>query len=85
MYKSETLINTCTGQPRYSTRRYNTNLDTARSCFGPNFSPKPPFFVFFYTMKSSHLEKNLSYRLVNTVRISVNTVVVIIKMGTYPN
>ena len=32
-------------------------------------------------MKSSHIEKNLSYRLVNTVEISVNTVVVIIKMG----
>ena len=32
-------------------------------------------------MKSSHLEKNLSYRLVNTVEISVNTVVIIIKMG----
>ena len=36
---------------------------------------------FFYTMKSSHLEKNLSHRLVNTVEISVNRVVVIIKMG----
>ena len=45
------------------------------SCF-----QKPPFFPF-YNMNSSHIEKNLSYRLVNTVEISVNTVVVIIKMG----
>ena len=69
-----------TGQPRYSTHRYYTNSDTARSCFGPHFSPKPPFFPF-YNMNSSHIEKNLSSRLVNTVEISVNTVVVIIKMG----
>ena len=39
-----------------------------------------PFFLF-YNMKSSDVEKNLSYRLVNMVEISVNTVVVIIKMG----
>ena len=70
----------CTGQPRYSMLRYYTNADTARSCFGPHFFPKPPFFPF-YNMNSSHIENNLSYRLVNKVEISVNTVVVIIKMG----
>ena len=46
----------------------------------PIFFSKPPFFPF-HNMNSSHIEKNLSYRLVNTVEISVNTVVVIIKMG----
>ena len=70
-----------TGQPRYSTRRYYTNLDTTRFCFGPHFFPKASVFFLFYNMKSSQIEKNLSYRLVNTVEISVNTVVVIIKMG----
>ena len=40
-----------------------------------------PFGLLVYNMKSSHVEKNLSYRLVYTVEISVNTVVVIIKMG----
>ena len=70
-----------TGQPRYSTRRYYTNLDITRFCFGPHFFPKASVFFLFYNMKSSHIEKNLSYRLVNTVEISVNTVVVIIKMG----
>ena len=69
-----------TGQPRYSTRRYSTNLDITRYYSGPHFFPKPPFFLF-YNMKRSHVEKNLSYRLVNTVEISVNTVVVIIKIG----
>ena len=67
-----------TGQPRYSTG-YNTNSDITRSCFGPHFSQSLHFF-FFYNMNSSHIEKNLSYRLVNTVEISANTVVVIIKM-----
>ena len=71
-----------TGQPRYSTHQYYTNSDTARFCFGPHFFPKPPFF-HFYNMYSSHIEKNLSYRLVNTVEISVNTVVVIIKIGLF--
>ena len=70
-----------TGQPCYSTRRYYTNSDITRFCFGPHFFPKASVFFFFYDIKSSHIEKNLSYRLVNTVEISVNTVVVIIKMG----
>ena len=46
----------------------------------PIFFPEPPFFPF-YNMSSSHIEKNLSYRLVNTVEISVNTVVDITKLG----
>ena len=70
-----------TGRPRYSTRRYYTNLDITRFCFGPHFFPRASVFFLFYNMKSSYIEKNLSYRLVNTVEISVNTVVVIIKMG----
>ena len=73
-----------TGQPRYSTCRYNTNSDITQSCFGPHFYPKPPFFLF-YNMKSSHIEKNLSYRLVYMVEISVNTVVAIMKMGLSRN
>ena len=46
----------------------------------PIFSQSLRFFLL-YNMKSSHIEKDLSYRLVNTVEISVNPVVVIIKMG----
>ena len=77
---TKAVNNGTTGQPHYSTRRYNTISDITQSCSGPHFFPKPPFFLF-YKMKRSHVEKNLSYRLVNTVEISVNTIVAIIKIG----
>ena len=47
---------TATGQSRYGMHRYNINSVLTQSCSGPQFFPKPPFFLF-YNMKRSHVEK----------------------------